>query len=146
MAKPIYETETIDEVNGDFDRAIIGWEMSISGIYRQVRDYPLMEKITPGAVLATTAASTGVKGKKKMTFGLGAAQLYSVTLIAKVPNSSPALYEVWQLYSVLNDAGIELEISRAKGARNNFNFKAYPIPTRDESDMYGSTWEQTAAL
>jgi hypothetical protein len=145
-AKPLFETEQINEVAGDFDRAIIGWEMSISGIYRQVRDYPLEVAITPGATAANTAASTGVKGKKKTLFGLGTTTLYSVTLIAKIPNSSPALYEVYQLYSSLNEAGIEREIDRTKGARNPFNFKAYPVPTRDESDMYGTHWEQTAAL
>ncbi|MGI8655479.1 MAG: hypothetical protein ACR2LC_09695 [Pyrinomonadaceae bacterium] len=141
-AKPIFESDQINEVRGDINKAIIGWEMTISGVWRQILNFALLQKVTPGSVLAGNAPSDTFS---QILFSVSEpVRAMSIILVARIP-SDPTRFQVFNVYAGTNDQPFTADMDATKGAGSPFNFKAEPVPERDPNDQFGTFWKQKAA-
>jgi len=144
LAKPKPEDDTIDEVAGIWQRSIIDWEMSLSGTFREVLNPKILAALTPGATIVTDTVST--PNVDQVLFGVGAVNYPAFAHISRVPSSpdNAPLFMVLMIYAGFNDAGLNLDMTRAKGAGSPYNIVAMPVAGRSASDQKGTFWFQAA--
>jgi hypothetical protein len=130
------EEEFVDEFPAPVRTTIVGEEAHIV----QILNLPLLIAMTQN--LSTLKSGSGYK---QATFG-GKVTITpkSVALIAQIPGTDAApKAQVFQLYSAINEAGFDYQITRKKRAEASFDWKGYAVPGRTQGDQMGSYWIQT---
>lgn len=129
----------VDEFRGPIVTNIDSIEMGISAELVAVTDMDVVTKLLPGVGTYATTASTF----KEVRVGIKAITYESVALIFPLIENT-AKFGIFNIYSSLNDAGVEWAQSRKELGFIPVSFVGYEITTRAATDTLGCYWKQIA--
>ena len=129
----------VDEFRGPIVTNIDSIEMGISAELVAVTDMDVITKLLPGVgTYATTASSF-----KEVRVGIKAITYESIALIFPLIENT-AKFGIFNIYSALNDTGVEWAQSRKELGFMPVSFVGYEITTRAATDTLGNYWKQIA--
>jgi hypothetical protein len=135
--KPSFEGQFSDENSAAYRYVLGPEEASISGLWLQLHDAPLLEKMSPAATRSTPT------GKEILDFGgLNTFATYTVAVIWKMAEDTTK-HIVFMLFKAHNEAGLDFNIRRGADARSRFTFRGQAISTRTAGKQIGHMWYQT---
>lgn len=114
-------------------------EMGISAELLAVTDMDVVTKLLPGVGTYATTASTFME----VRVGIKAITYESIALIFPLIENT-AKYGIFNVYSALNDVGVEWSQSRKELGGMPVSFVGYEITTRAVTDTLGNYWKQIA--
>lgn len=129
----------VDEFRGPIVTNIDSIEMGISAELVAVTDMDVVTKLLPG--VGTYNTSAGVF--KEVRVGIKAIAYESVALIFPLIENT-AKFGIFNMYSALNDVGVEWAQSRKELGFMPVSFVGYEITTRAATDSLGNYWKQIA--
>lgn len=129
----------VDEFRGPIVTNIDTIEMGISAELVAVTDMDVITKLLPGVGTYATTASTF----KEVRVGVKAIAYESIALIFPLIENT-AKYGIFNIYSSLNDTGVEWAQSRKELGFMPVSFVGYEITTRAVTDTLGNYWKQIA--
>lgn len=111
--------------------------VAIAGELLQPADMDLLE------ILMASGTRTTIPGIDGMHFGSAGNQLNSTSLAIVAPlEEDPTRYWVAQLYKAVNEAGIDLQVTRTALGGIPFSFVGEQISTRPAGDRLGIIFKQ----
>jgi hypothetical protein len=129
----------VDEFRAPIITNIDTIEMGISAELVAVTDHEVITKLLPGVgTYATTAASF-----EEVRVGIKAIAYECVALIFPLIENTTK-FGVFNIYSSLNDTGVEWTQSRKELGFMPVSFVGYEITTRAATDTLGNYWKQIA--
>lgn len=141
MIKPSYDKFNVDEFRGPIVTNIGSLEMGISAELVAVTDMLAMTHMLSGiGTYATGALSGDDAAYTELRIGTKAITYQSVALIFPLIEDTTE-WGVFNLYSALNDAGIEWTQSRKELGFTPANFVGFEITTRAATDTLGNYWK-----
>lgn len=129
----------VDEFRGPIVTNIDQVDMSLAGEVVGVTDMDLMTNLLPGVGTYATTASTF----KEIRIGVKAIAYQSFALIFPLIEDVTK-YGIVNIYSGLNDVGVEWTQSRKELGFTPFSIIGYEITTRVITDTIGCYWKQIA--
>ena len=140
MVKPTYDKYYVDEFRAPIVTNIGELAAGIAASLVGVTDMEFVIKnALPGVGTYATTASTF----KEVRFGTTAIVYQSVAHIFPLIEDTTK-WAIWNLYSALNDAGVEFAVGRKQLGFTPVNFVGYEITTRAATDTVGNYWKQIA--
>lgn len=137
MVKPAFEKYYVDEFFNPIITNIGDTQAGISAALVGVTDMEFVIKnMLPGVGTYSTAA-----GYKQVTMGRIAIVYQSVAHIFPLIEDTTK-WGIWNLYSALNDAGVEFAVGRKQLGFSPVSFVAYEITSRAATDTFGNYWKQ----
>ncbi len=131
----------IDEFRGPVGSTVDTLEMGISAELVATTDIVLMTRLMPGvATYATGALSGDDAAYTEMRIGTKAITYESVALIFPLIED-PTEWGVFNIYSALNDTGVEWAVSRKELGFTPISFVGYEITSRAATDTLGCYWK-----
>jgi hypothetical protein len=129
----------VDEFRAPIITNIDTIEMGISAELVAVTDHEVITKLLPGVgTYATTAATF-----EEVRVGIKAIAYECVALIFPLIENTTK-FGVFNIYSSLNDTGVEWTQSRKELGFMPVSFVGYEITTRAATDTLGNYWKQIA--
>lgn len=128
----------VDEFRGPIVTNVDTVEMGISAELVGVTDMDVIKNLLPGVGTYSTAA-----GYKQVTVGTIAIAYQSVAVIFPLIEDTTK-WGVFNLYSSINDSGVEWAISRKELGFTPISFVAYELTSRSAADTMGNYWKQIA--
>lgn len=129
----------VDEFRAPIVTNIDSIEMGISAELVAVTDMDVITKLLPGVGTYATTASTF----KEVRVGIKAITYECVALIFPLIEDT-AKYGIFNIYSALNDTGVEWTQSRKELGFMPVSFVGYEITSRAATDTLGNYWKQIA--
>lgn len=129
----------VDEFRGPIVTNIDQVDMTIAGEVVGVTDMDLMTALLPGVGTYATTASTF----KEIRIGIKAITYQSFALIFPLIEDVTK-FGIVNIYSGLNDTGVEWTQSRKELGFTPFNINGYEITSRAATDTLGNYWKQIA--
>jgi hypothetical protein len=129
----------VDEFRAPIITNIDSIEMGISAELIAVTDMDVITKLLPGVGTYATTASNF----KEVRVGIKAITYESIALIFPLIENT-AKFGIFNIYSALNDAGVEWAQSRKELGGMPVSFVGYEITTRAATDTLGNYWKQIA--
>lgn len=141
MVKPAMDKFYVDEFRAPITTNIGTLDMGIAAELVATTDHIMLQHLLSGvATYATGAASGDDAAYSQLQMGSKAITYQSVALIfALIENTSE--WGVFNLYSALNDAGLEWTVSRKTLGFTPVNFVGYEITSRAVTDTIGNYWK-----
>lgn len=136
MIKSTMQKFYVDEFRGPIVTNIDAVNMGISCELVGITDFTLMTDLLPG--VGTYSTSTGYK---QISVGVKAITYQSTALIFPLIEDTTK-YGIFNLYSSLNDAGVEWAQARKELGFTPLSLVAYEITSRAATDTLGSYWKQ----
>lgn len=128
----------VDEFRGPIVTNIDLVEMGIAAELVGITDLDVMTHLLVGVGTYATAS-----GYKQIRVGTKAIAYQSIAHIFPLIEDTTK-YGIFNLYSALNDAGVEWAQSRKELGFTPANFVGYEITSRAATDTIGSFWKQIA--
>lgn len=128
----------VDEFRGPIVTNLDTVEMGISADLVGVTDMDVITNLLPGVGTYATAS-----GYKQVRVGVKAIAYQSVALIFPLIEDTTK-FGIFNLYSALNDTGVEWAQGRKELGFTPVSFVAYEITSRAATDTMGSYWKQIA--
>lgn len=139
MIKSSQTKFSVDEFRGPIVTNIDSIEMGISAELVAVTDMDVVTKLLPGVGTYAMTASTF----KEVRVGIKAIVYECVALIFPLIEDT-AKFGIFNIYSSLNDTGVEWAQSRKELGFMPVSFVGYEITTRAATDTLGNYWKQIA--
>ena len=124
---------TDDEHTAPHDSRITTESMMISGTWKQILDEVLLAKISVGGQSATLTTPAG----KKVSFGGKQAITGLCILIVTPKKDDPTKFIQICGYSMFNDAGVEVTVTKDAENSTPFNFVGLALTARAVNDQLG---------
>ena len=132
-----------DELTAPHFSRIVSESARITGNFLQVFNWQLLNRMTVGGTLTTTAGET--TGYEQITFGgLSNVSTFPVALIGQDIQGSNQ-YWVVQLYKTFNKAGFSFTVTRRDQSKAPFEFMGLAVTSRTVGDQIGNFWHQGVA-
>ena len=132
-----------DELTAPHFSRIVSESARITGNFLQVFNWQLLNRMTVGGTLTTTAGET--TGYEQITFGgLSNVSTFPVALIGQDIQGSNQ-YWVVHLYKTFNKAGFSFTVTRRDQSKAPFEFMGLAITSRTVGDQIGNFWHQGVA-
>ena len=139
MVKPTFDKYYVDEFRAPIVTNIGSLDAGISAELVGVTDMDVIKNLLIGVgTYATTASSF-----KEVRFGSTALTYQSAALIFPLIEDTTK-YGIFNLYSALNDAGVEFAVGRKQLGFTPISLVGYEITTRAITDTVGNYWKQIA--
>jgi hypothetical protein len=127
-----------DELTAPHFSRIVSESARITGNFLQVFNWQLLNRMTVGGTLTTTAGDT--TGYEQITFGgLSNVSTFPVALIGQDIQGSNQ-YWVVQLYKTFNKAGFSFTVTRRDQSKAPFEFMGMAVTSRTVGDQIGNFW------
>lgn len=139
MVKPAFDKYYVDEFRAPIVTNIGALDAGIAADLVGVTDMDVIKNLLTGVGTYATTASTF----KEVRFGATTITYQSAALIF-LQVEEPTKYAIWNLYSCVNDAGVEFAVGRKQLGFTPINLVAYEITTRAVTDTVGNYWKQIA--
>lgn len=136
--KPTYAKYYADEFRGPIVTNVDAVEMSIAAELLAVTDMDVVKNLLAGVATYSTAS-----GYKQNTVGALAIVYQCLASIFPLIEDT-AKWGVFNIYSTLNESGIEWEQSRKALGGMPVMFSGYEVTTRAAADTLGNYWKQIA--
>jgi hypothetical protein len=137
MIKATFAKYSVDEFRAPIITNLDTVEMGISAELVAVTDMDVITKLLPGVGTYATTVSTF----KEVRVGQKAIAYESVAVI--FPTIADATkFTIFNLYSAINDVGVEFAVGRKELGFTPVSFVGYEITTRAAADTLGSYWVQ----
>lgn len=134
--KPTYQKYYADEFRNPLVTNVDEVEMSLAAELLAVTDMDVVKNLLAGIGTYATAA-----GYKQVTVGSLAITYQCLASIFPLIED-PTKWGVFNLYSTINEQGIEWDQSRKALGGMPVKFQAFEITTRAASDTAGNFWKQ----
>lgn len=142
MIKSSMDKFTVDEFRAPVVTNISSVEMGISAELVGITDLDVMTYLLPGVGTYSTAVASGdYVAHKHIAVGVKAITYQSVACIFPLIEDTTK-WGVFNIYSALNDAGVEWAQSRTELGFTAANFVGFEITTRAATDTLGAYWKQ----
>lgn len=142
MIKSSMDKFHVDEFRGPVVTNISEVQMGISAELVAITDMDVMTHMLPGVGTYSTAAVSGdYVAYKMIQVGIKAITYQGVALIFPLIEDT-AKWGVFQMYSALNDAGVEWAQSRKELGFTPVSFVGFEVTSRAATDTMGSYWKQ----
>jgi hypothetical protein len=133
-----------DEFRGPIVTNINEVNMGISAELLAITDMDVMTNLLPGVGTYSTAAVSGdFVAHKIINVGIKAIAYQSVALIFQLIEDT-SKWGVFNIYSAINDTGVEWSQSRKEMGGTPVSFVGYEITSRAATDTMGAYWKQIA--
>lgn len=139
MGKSTMEKFFADEFRGPIASNVSELQMGISAELLAVTDVKLMSYMLPGVGTYATGS-----GYEEVRFGIKAITYFCAALLFPLVEDTTK-YGVWQLYSSLNDAGVEFAVSRKEMGSTPISLVGYELTSRAGTDTAGIYWKNVVA-
>jgi hypothetical protein len=144
MVKPSFDKFNVDEFRGPVVTNIGAVEMGISAELVGITDMDVMTHMLPGVGTYSTGVASGdYVAYKMIQIGTKAITYQSVACIFPLIEDT-SKWGVFNLYSALNDNGVEWAQSRKELGFTPANFVAFELTSRSAVDTLGCYWKQIA--
>lgn len=138
MIKSSFTKYTVDEFRAPIVTNLDALEMGISAELVGITDMDVMKNLLPGVGTYSTAS-----GYKQIQIGSIAIVYQCVAHIFPLIEDTTK-WGVFNIYSALNDSGVEWAQSRKELGFTPANFVGYEITSRAATDTLGNFWKQIA--
>lgn len=136
MLKPAFDKYNVDEFRAPIVTNIGDLQAGISAALVGVTDMDVIKNLLPGQGTYATGS-----GFKEVRIGTIAIVYQSVAHIFPLIEDVTK-FGVWNLYSALNDAGVEFAVGRKQLGFSPVNFVGYEITSRAATDTLMNYWKQ----
>lgn len=134
--KPKYQKYFADEFRGPLVTGVDEVEMSIAAELLAVTDMDVVKNLLAGIGTYSTAA-----GYKEVSIGALAIAYQCIASIFPLIED-PTKWGVFNIYSTINESGIEWSQGRKQMGGMPVMFSGYEVTTRAAADSLGSYWKQ----
>ena len=130
---------SIDEQRAPIISNIDSVQMSCSGELVATTDMDVMTLLLPGVATYATTASTFKENRIGITPITYQCSAHIWQLVEDVTK-----YGIFNMYSSLNDPGVEFTVARKELGFTPFSFMGFDIPSRVATDTQGNYWKTIA--
>lgn len=134
--KPTYKKYYADEFRGPIVTNIDELEMMLAAELLAVTDLDVVKNLLAG--IGTYSTSSGYKQVAIGTLAIAYQCLASIFPLIE----DPTKWGVFNLYSTVNEAGVEWQQSRKALGGMPVSFSGYEVTTRAATDTMGNYWKQ----
>lgn len=134
--KPKYTKYYADEFRGPLVTNVDSVDMMLAGSLMAVTDMDVIKNLLAG--IGTYATSSGYKQVTVGTLAIAYQCLANIFPLIE----DPTKWGVFNLYSTINESGIEWAQSRKAIGEMPVSFSGYEVTTRAASDTLGNYWKQ----